>query len=56
MVSFRGIAMTPRILWSFACAVQHSIRLIARLAEIVITDFIRILLVGRGKGMKLVYC
>jgi len=48
--------MTPRILWSFACAVQHSIRLIARLAEIVITDFIRILLVGRGKGMKLVYC
>ena len=25
--------MTPRILWSFACAVQHSIRLIARLAE-----------------------
>ena len=41
-----------------ACAVQHSIRLIARLAEIVKTDFIRILLVGRGRGDEypLVYC
>lgn len=37
---------------AFACAVQHSIRLIARLAEIVKTDFIRILLVGRGRGMN----
>lgn len=29
LVSFRGIAMTPKDLWSFTCAVQHSIRLIA---------------------------